>query len=230
MSSSKKKQPFELEGRFLGFAGKQKGKPKFLRLSTAHGEQKIKLRKPLRKRLPETLTPGEWIRISGKQKAKKHTVERKAKLVTLASPNTHVQWLHDMPADSTQHETEAAEPCTQCQPQSETQTELQAEIQAETAPVSPAPPVAGKPGRILVCRKSKCCKQGGKKLTQALETALRDRGLDGEVVVKGTGCMKRCKAGPNLMMMPDKKRYSRVTAKDAEQLIDHHFAIAPQLS
>ena len=61
----------------------------------------------------------------------------------------------------------------------------------------------------MVCQKSDCMKRGGKAVCQALEAALSDRGLEDQVTIKGTGCMKNCKAGPNLVM-PDKTRYSRI--------------------
>ena len=76
---------------------------------------------------------------------------------------------------------------------------------------------------ILVCQKSDCMKRGGKALCQALESELRNSGLENSVTIKGTGCMKNCKSGPNLVM-PDKTRYSRIQAKQVPALIDKHFS------
>ena len=76
---------------------------------------------------------------------------------------------------------------------------------------------------ILVCQKSDCMKRGGKALCQALESELTNHGLENSVAIKGTGCMKNCKAGPNLVM-PDKTRYSKVKAKQVADLIDKHFS------
>jgi (2Fe-2S) ferredoxin len=56
-----------------------------------------------------------------------------------------------------------------------------------------------------------------------LQAALGDRGLENEVEIKATGCLKQCKAGPNLVVMPDKTRYSRVQAEEIPELIDKHF-------
>ena len=75
---------------------------------------------------------------------------------------------------------------------------------------------------ILVCQKSDCCKLGAKQVCQALEEGLRDRGLAGEVTIKGTGCMKQCKAGPNIVM-PDKTRYRRIDVQEIPELLDKHF-------
>jgi (2Fe-2S) ferredoxin len=80
-----------------------------------------------------------------------------------------------------------------------------------------------KTATILVCQKSDCMKRGGKEVCQALEAALSDRDLESQVTIKGTGCMKNCKAGPNLVM-PDKTRHSRVQREQVPALMDKHFA------
>jgi NADH:ubiquinone oxidoreductase subunit E len=76
---------------------------------------------------------------------------------------------------------------------------------------------------ILVCQKSDCVKRGADGVCQALQGALRDRGLADQVTIKATGCMKNCKAGPNLVM-PDKTRYSRIQATQVPALMEKHFA------
>ncbi|NJR37861.1 MAG: (2Fe-2S) ferredoxin domain-containing protein [Leptolyngbyaceae cyanobacterium CSU_1_4] len=57
----------------------------------------------------------------------------------------------------------------------------------------------------------------------ALQAAIQEQGLTHQVIVKGTGCMKRCKAGPNLVM-PDKTRYTKISPKAIPALIEQHFA------
>jgi (2Fe-2S) ferredoxin len=76
---------------------------------------------------------------------------------------------------------------------------------------------------ILVCQKSDCMKRGGKAVCQRLQQELSDRGLTDQVAIKGVGCMKDCKAGPNLVVMPDKARYSRIKATEVPHLLDEHF-------
>ncbi|WP_421654854.1 (2Fe-2S) ferredoxin domain-containing protein [Leptothermofonsia sp. ETS-13] len=78
---------------------------------------------------------------------------------------------------------------------------------------------------IMVCQKSDCMKRGGRAVCKALESALSDRGLTDQVTIRGTGCMKHCKAGPNLVFMPDKTRYSQVSAAEIPTLVDRHFPI-----
>lgn len=92
----------------------------------------------------------------------------------------------------------------------------------ETAIPVKATPVKSK-SSILVCQKSDCMKRGGKAVCQAIEAALSARGLEDQVGIKGTGCMKNCKAGPNLVM-PDKTRYNRIQAAQIPAVMDKHFA------
>lgn len=101
---------------------------------------------------------------------------------------------------------------------------------SQTAPPSEPPVVKTKaPAKatILVCQKSDCMKRGGRAVCQALETELNDRGLADQVTIRGTGCMKQCKAGPNLVM-PDKTRYSRISARDVPAIVDQHFLSKPK--
>ena len=97
---------------------------------------------------------------------------------------------------------------------------------ADMGTVAAQSPAKTKPAKIqtiLVCQKSDCMKRGGKALCQALESELINNGLENSVTIKGTGCMKNCKAGPNLVM-PDKTRYSKVKAEQVPALIDKHFS------
>lgn len=98
---------------------------------------------------------------------------------------------------------------------------LAANNQTKTPVPSKPKPIQGK-ANILVCQKSDCMKRGGKGVCQALQAAISDRGLENEVAIKGTGCLKQCKAGPNLIM-PDKTRYSRIQAEQIPQVFDRHF-------
>lgn len=75
---------------------------------------------------------------------------------------------------------------------------------------------------ILVCQKSSCLKRGGKAICGAIEQALSDRGLEDQVTLKSTGCMKACGKVP-VVMMPEKTRYTKLDPKDVGTLIDEHF-------
>ncbi|MBW4583052.1 MAG: (2Fe-2S) ferredoxin domain-containing protein [Tildeniella nuda ZEHNDER 1965/U140] len=91
--------------------------------------------------------------------------------------------------------------------------------QTEMLPATKRPASA----TILVCQKSDCMKRGGKAVCQALEAALSDRDLTDQVTIRGTGCMKQCKAGPNIVFMPEKAHYRRVSARDVAVLVDEQF-------
>ncbi len=95
---------------------------------------------------------------------------------------------------------------------------------AEPFPQSPAKPFEPK-GKILICHKSPCIKRGSLVAYQAIENTLRDRGLADQVCLKTTGCMNRCKAGPNIVLMPGKSRYTCVQPEEIPNLIAKHFPL-----
>jgi (2Fe-2S) ferredoxin len=88
------------------------------------------------------------------------------------------------------------------------------------------PPVAAPRTKacVMVCQKSSCRKRGAGEVCQAVTESLRDRGLEDQVAIKGTGCMKQCKSGPCVVFMPDKSRYTGVVPKEVPTLIEKHFA------
>ncbi|MBE9124667.1 MULTISPECIES: (2Fe-2S) ferredoxin domain-containing protein [unclassified Coleofasciculus] len=95
----------------------------------------------------------------------------------------------------------------------------------EQPPVLPPPGVAPRTkASIMVCQKSSCRKRGAAEVCQAATGALRDRGLDDQVAIKETGCMKQCKQGPCMVVMPDKARYTRVDPNKMSMLVEKHFA------
>ncbi|HEY9906344.1 MAG TPA: (2Fe-2S) ferredoxin domain-containing protein, partial [Thermosynechococcaceae cyanobacterium] len=118
------------------------------------------------------------------------------------------------------------------------ETKLRAHRIAKASPTAPAPysptphlpeqPRSPKPQQILMCQKSTCMKRGGKAVCQALEQAIDARGLGEQVTIRGTGCMKNCKAGPNLVM-PDKTRYCRIEAREVAAVVAQHFPAPPPL-
>ena len=77
--------------------------------------------------------------------------------------------------------------------------------------------------KVLFCQKSTCWKKGGKAACKALKAELKNRGLAERVEIKTTGCLKKCGKAPNVVMMPDKARYSKVKPKQVTKLIDKHL-------
>lgn len=213
MSKHKQVSEFDIQGQFLGFAAHDGYKLKYIRLGTHTGEYCIKIPKEERSTLYRTLVPGSLVRVVGDREfcLKKGTTKFKAYQI--------------IPAHA---EAGAAKPSVQFTPAQFTPAQFTpTQFPPSIAPIAPVSPVADrepttKKAAILVCQKSDCCKRGGKALMDALKSEIGDRGLADEVVIKPTGCMKRCKAGPNLVM-PDKTRYSHIKAEAVPDLLDKHF-------
>jgi NADH:ubiquinone oxidoreductase subunit E len=184
---------FCIEGKFLDFVIKDGYKLKGLLLETADGECYVKLAKDLRAAFDLRLPPGTWLQVVGEKKHDQKTGEVKLKAQRVMAASPDAATLR------------------------------RKDVHRENVSVSSSSNANPKKATILVCQKSDCMKRGGKEVCQALEAALSARGLESEVVIKGTGCMKNCTAGPNLVM-PDKTRYSRIKATQVPALMDKHLA------
>jgi len=79
--------------------------------------------------------------------------------------------------------------------------------------------------KVMFCKKSTCWKKGGKSACKALKAELKCRGLNKKVEIQTTGCLKQCKKSPNMVLMPDKARYSNITNKQVLKLIDKHLLV-----
>lgn len=185
-----------LEGRFLSFILEDGYKIKHLRLATVEGELCIKLSKEARASVKGVLSPGSWISVLGERSINLTTGDVKYKAFSINQA---------IPGQANNPTTASSEMLL---PRKETAKN----------------PKVQRPATILMCQKSDCMKRGGKAVCQALQATLSDRGLQNQVIIKGTGCMKQCKAGPNLIM-PDKTRYSRITAREIPQMINQHFPV-----
>jgi (2Fe-2S) ferredoxin len=200
MSKHKQVSEFDIQGQFLGFTAQDDYKLKYIRLGTTTGEYCIKIPKEERSVLYRTLVPGSAVRVVGYREfcLKKGTTKFKAYQVIPANR---------VPANGELGSSRSVQSVVP--------------FASAIAPVD-VPEPAPKKATILVCQKSDCCKRGSKALMDALKTEIGDRGLTDEVAIKPTGCMKRCKAGPNLVM-PDKTRYSQIHAQAVPDLLDKHF-------
>lgn len=59
-----------------------------------------------------------------------------------------------------------------------------------------------KPVRVLICQESSCRQKGSVAVSEAITGAIAQAGCSKTVIVQTTGCMKRCKVGPNVVMLP----------------------------
>lgn len=87
----------------------------------------------------------------------------------------------------------------------------------------PVPKSIGVKGKIRICHKSSCRKRGSKQVLTALDSALRASGQDKEIQLQPMGCIGECKAGPNLVVLPDKARYAKVKPKNITRILRQHF-------
>lgn len=201
---------FNLAGQFFGFILKDGYQPKMLRLKTPSGEYWIKVPKELRgdlvrAELYNQLKPGDRIQVTGESilSVKDGTIKLVADRVQL--PTHH----------PISHGSRNAEP-------SVPPTMACSSIKSETGGQQ-------KKCSILVCHKSDCRKRGGEEIAVALEEQLQELGLGDRVQIKKTGCMSRCKQAPNLVVMPDKTRYSGLDVREIPELIEKHFPAAAMI-
>lgn len=85
--------------------------------------------------------------------------------------------------------------------------------------------VAKPKAKVLFCQKSTCWKKGGKTACALLKAELESQGIADRVEIKTVGCLKQCKKAPNIVILPDKARYSRVNPKQMSSLVKKHLLI-----
>lgn len=78
---------------------------------------------------------------------------------------------------------------------------------------------------IYVCLNERehgvCCGHGGAGRVHArLKETVKTKGLSRQVRVSRSGCMDRCKYGPNVLVFPDGIWFSGVTESDADTILD----------
>lgn len=215
--SGKQVSEFNLEGEILSLVIEDGCKLKYLRISTARKvEYLVKLRKELRSFLAPVLTPGLRVKVTGERELnlKNGKIKLKARSLTLAGGNKDrlpdQQGFTGVPGEIVTSDDRAIGKTEVSPPEADRTVKARAKTQT----------------KILVCQKSDCQKRGAATVCKALENALNARGLEEEVTVQGTGCLKQCKAGPNIVVMPDKTRYSRIAPAEVPAIIDKHFAVA----
>lgn len=208
---------FSLKGQILGFLLKDGCKPNYLRIAAISGEEYlVKISKELRRRsqsgaslLTPILTPGLAVLIIGKKKfdPKSGKIKLKAYTVIPVAKGNLPERESGVLANTSF--TEPVSPIEIKKAQRQSVANTTNYPQANT--------------KILVCQKSDCQKRGGKAISKALESALINCGLKDQVSIQATGCLKQCKAGPNIVLMPDKTRYSRIEPMEIPAIIEKHF-------
>ncbi|AFZ37415.1 iron-sulfur cluster-binding protein like protein [Stanieria cyanosphaera PCC 7437] len=187
---------FDLVGQLVDIIIKPDNRIKYLKIATDRREYWIKVSKQIGNNLSQILQLGCKVQIQGeyKQSWKNGKVKYKAQAVTLVDRQEQENLIQSKLAVGYLN-------------------------QAQEQTTSSTKPKA----KVLVCKKSTCWNRGGKAVCELLEESLRDRGLTSQVQIKTTGCLKQCKKGPNLVMMPDKTHYSKVQPQQVPLLIDKHL-------
>ncbi|MEL6225233.1 MAG: (2Fe-2S) ferredoxin domain-containing protein [Cyanobacteria bacterium J06627_8] len=206
------KNQFSLEGRFSGFVPHKKKPFKYLRLTTQDNEYCIKLPKYLQLQVVSGLDVGTWVQIRGTWKTKSDgSIRLKAEDLKGVEPSAHQSngfLTYAQGVGNLLPKTDALE-----------NHQLSAKEKISSSGKASS---SEKTVKILVCGKSKCMKKGGQTVCQQLEALVTEYDLDNRVTIKQTGCMDRCKAGPNLVVMPDKARYSNVQPSEIAALLERH--------
>ncbi len=193
---------FNLAGQLIGIITKNDDRIKYLKLSAGNQEYWVKVAKEIREDIRQIITPGCKLMVRGEQKRSIKTikVEYKAYAVELVNEE--------------QGQEVNSQPLTVSDPRSPA-----SDASLTTASQNSLKSAA----KVLVCKKSSCWKRGGEAVCQVIEKMCRDRGLGDRVQIQTTGCLKRCKQGPNLVIMPDKARYSSVKPQQVPVLLEKHL-------
>ncbi len=165
--------------------------PKHILVSAQGETYRVKLTKLARKSLPSPPGLGDQVQILGERDFWSETQEfrYKADLLTILQPA-------QAPIDAV--------------------AALTAAFNAPQPSPSPSP---GQPKTILICQKSSCCRRGGQAVWDAFSQAIHEQGLETQITLKATGCLKECKRGPAVVLMPQKTRHTRVTPGQVSELL-----------
>ncbi len=211
---------FSLEGQIQEVIIKDGYKLKYINVETPAGnDYVVKIAKHLRRNLSSVLIPGLEVKITGERTVYRKTGEEELKAFKIIpdfSKNATVPCENNILGLV---ETSSSQLIELKLPETEHTCSKSQQITGANAKC------AGKKAQILVCQKSDCQKRGASKVCQALSEALSDRGLQDQVTIKKTGCLKKCKAGPNLVIMPNKARYSRISSVEIPDVIEKHFSL-----
>lgn len=222
--SNKQITKFSLEGQIQEVTVKDGYKLKYIHVVTPAGNNYIvKIVKHLRASLSSLLIPGLEVKITGERKVYLKTGEEKLEAhsiipdiiqsTTVPCQNNSLGLIDNLSKELEELKLPIAlekteHTCSKSQQVSETNSKC-----------------AAKKAQILVCQKSDCQKRGAGKVCKKLSEVLTDRGLEEHVTIKKTGCLKKCKAGPNLVIMPNKARYSRISSAEIPNVIEKHFTL-----
>ena len=228
---------FRCLGRFVTFVPGKKSPYKKILLKAVQfdgasgevmNEVEIKLDKSLRKKMSGDWETGDWVRVAGEGKAtsRSEKIKWKARKAARLSPRQvkkqQAEFAYKIAAGALTNG-KAQTDFEQLKKPLEKQTKKAPAAKLSNSAVQPAvqPAVQIEPSltKVLICQKGSCRKKGSLKVAQAVDSVLAEAGCAEGVKVKATGCMGHCKAGPNMVLLPAKDKYRKVTPKKARSLI-----------
>lgn len=77
--------------------------------------------------------------------------------------------------------------------------------------------------RVLYCSAAGCVSCGSDKTREAFKAALKEKSLDKEIEVLGTGCMGLCGEGPLVKIASDETLYKQVDDNAARNIVEQHL-------
>jgi (2Fe-2S) ferredoxin len=84
---------------------------------------------------------------------------------------------------------------------------------------------------VFVCLNSRepgnprgsCAQKGSEELHAAFKSALKKRGLAGEMRANKAGCLDNCERGCSVVVYPDGVWYGHVTVADVDEIVERHL-------
>lgn len=76
---------------------------------------------------------------------------------------------------------------------------------------------------VLVCMGAGCVSAGSELVKKRLEEKIKEKELDVEVRIIGTGCMGPCERGPIVLVYPEGAFYQKVGLSDVDLIVEEHL-------
>lgn len=197
-----------LKGQYVGAYRSDKGKLKGLILKSAAEVYIIKLPKYLRPILVRELDPEMFVQVWAYPEQDRWRAINIMPLPEAESLALRQEW-SELPEDITSKAESRA-----------LQEEWRDVATANDAAILPeaiASPTDSPKAEVCiqVCRKGKCFKRGSKEIWRALETETAKNPDLQHVSIEAVGCMKACKQGPNIRVLPKGKVLHHVNQNKA---------------
>ena len=82
---------------------------------------------------------------------------------------------------------------------------------------------AGYPYQVLICSGAGCISSSCKEVRDAVADEIYNIGMQDQVLLRETGCMGTCAAGPVMLILPERTFYTKLTPENARQVIRKHL-------